>query len=147
MPLSMARIALLAVTTARAGAFVAGRHSSAPRLLAQRFRGGARASTVVEGEVGTDSYKLFFTEGDKKISPWHDIPLQPDGADKDVFNMVVEIPKARGAGARAEIARERRRRASRSPGRRRPRRLLHALRSPARSPSRSPARVWRALRR
>ena len=37
--------------------------------------GGAvkMASTSVAGDVGTDSYRLFFKDGDKTISPWHDI--------------------------------------------------------------------------
>ncbi|KAJ1448785.1 putative inorganic pyrophosphatase [Pelagophyceae sp. CCMP2097] len=58
-------------------------------------RGGARmASTVVEGEVGTESYRQFFTDASgAKISPWHDISLAPAGAEKDVFNMLTEIPK------------------------------------------------------
>ena len=39
------------------------------------FVGGAirMASTSVSGEVGTESYRLFFKDGDKTISPWHDI--------------------------------------------------------------------------
>mmetsp|Transcript_15217 Transcript_15217/g.20134 ORF Transcript_15217/g.20134 Transcript_15217/m.20134 type:complete len:275 (+) Transcript_15217:107-931(+) len=50
-------------------------------------------ATVIEGEVGTESYKQYFVENDKKISPWHDIPISPDGAAEDIFNMITEIPK------------------------------------------------------
>lgn len=35
------------------------------------------------------SIRLFFKEGDRSISPWHDIPLQ-NGAH---FNFINEIPK------------------------------------------------------
>merc|ERR1719253_1062057 len=59
--------------------------------------------TVDEGETNTMEYKKFFTDDSgAKISPWHDIPLQPDGADKDVFNMVTEIPKM--TTAKMEVA-------------------------------------------
>jgi len=52
------------------------------------------ASTTVEGEVGTESYRQFFTDkAGKKISPWHDIALSPEGAASGVYNMVTEIPK------------------------------------------------------
>ena len=39
------------------------------------FVGGAirMTSTSVAGDVGTESYRLFFKDGDKTISPWHDI--------------------------------------------------------------------------
>jgi inorganic pyrophosphatase len=48
-----------------------------------------RAATTTAGEAGTETYRLFFTEGDKNISPWHDIPLK----NGDMFNFVNEIPK------------------------------------------------------
>jgi len=62
--------------------------------------GGAvkMASTSVAGDVGTDSYRLFFKDGDKTISPWHDIPLK----DGDLYNAVIEIPKY--TKAKMEIA-------------------------------------------
>jgi inorganic pyrophosphatase len=43
------------------------------------------------GEIGTKKYRIFFKDSinDKKISPWHDIPLK----DGDFFNFVTEIPK------------------------------------------------------
>lgn len=50
----------------------------------------ARAvATRQEGEPGTESYRLFFTEGASTVSPWHDIPLK----NGDLFNFVTEIPK------------------------------------------------------
>ena len=54
-------------------------------LQISAFRGFARGSrglvgaairmtsTSVSGETGTESYRLFFKDGDKTISPWHDI--------------------------------------------------------------------------
>jgi len=63
------------------------------RGAAKTARVAARAaSTVVEGEAGTESYRQFFTDASgAKISPWHDIALSPGGA--GVYNMVTEIPK------------------------------------------------------
>eukprot|EP00595_Chromulina_sp_UTEXLB2642_P001784 CAMPEP_0196761794 /NCGR_PEP_ID=MMETSP1095-20130614/1089_1 /TAXON_ID=96789 ORGANISM="Chromulina nebulosa, Strain UTEXLB2642" /NCGR_SAMPLE_ID=MMETSP1095 /ASSEMBLY_ACC=CAM_ASM_000446 /LENGTH=249 /DNA_ID=CAMNT_0042111753 /DNA_START=26 /DNA_END=771 /DNA_ORIENTATION=- len=48
-------------------------------------------STKVIGEVSTTSYRLLFTNDDKTISPWHDIPL----IDKStgLYNFITEIPK------------------------------------------------------
>jgi len=52
------------------------------------------------GELGTDSYRIFFTdEKNKKISPWHDIPLRTGGT---LFNYINEIPK--NTRAKMEIA-------------------------------------------
>merc|ERR1719181_721573 len=56
------------------------------------------ASTSVKGEAGTESYRMFFEEGGKTISPWHDIPLK----DGDLYNAVIEIPKY--TKAKMEIA-------------------------------------------
>ena len=50
----------------------------------------SRAATSVAGEAGTESYRMFFEDGGKKISPWHDIPLKADGG---MYNFVNEIPK------------------------------------------------------
>lgn len=35
-------------------------------------------------------YRIFFKEGEKAISPWHDIPLSAGG---NLYNFVCEIPK------------------------------------------------------
>jgi len=45
------------------------------------------------GQYGTTEYQLYFKDKsrNKKISPWHDIPLYKDEESK-VFNFVVEIP-------------------------------------------------------
>ncbi|CAN6458865.1 unnamed protein product [Victoria cruziana] len=55
-----------------------------------------------EGQPSTLDYRLFFFDkSGKKVSPWHDIPLQlGDG----VFNFVVEIPKE--TSAKMEVATE-----------------------------------------
>jgi len=42
-----------------------------------------------EGNAGTTEFRVFFKDGAKVISPWHDIPLK----DGDLFNFVNEIPK------------------------------------------------------
>ncbi|CAM9843899.1 unnamed protein product, partial [Chrysoparadoxa australica] len=46
------------------------------------------------GVYGTSGYQLALTGGaaGRDISPWHDVPLSPEGAPPGVFNMVVEIP-------------------------------------------------------
>eukprot|EP00635_Sarcinochrysidales_sp_CCMP3193_P003371 CAMPEP_0118897080 /NCGR_PEP_ID=MMETSP1166-20130328/4636_1 /TAXON_ID=1104430 /ORGANISM="Chrysoreinhardia sp, Strain CCMP3193" /LENGTH=284 /DNA_ID=CAMNT_0006836147 /DNA_START=29 /DNA_END=883 /DNA_ORIENTATION=+ len=57
-------------------------------------RRGFKTSIAVEGEEGTESYKQFFVNpSGEKVSPWHDIPMQPLDAPAFVFNMVTEIPK------------------------------------------------------
>mmetsp|Transcript_1735 Transcript_1735/g.3969 ORF Transcript_1735/g.3969 Transcript_1735/m.3969 type:complete len:329 (+) Transcript_1735:42-1028(+) len=48
-------------------------------------------TTEQVGEVATESFRLKFKEGDKVVSPWHDIPLE--GSTAGSYNMVVEIPK------------------------------------------------------
>lgn len=48
----------------------------------------ALRSTLVEGELGTESYKNYYTSEGSKKSYWHDIPLSPDGAAEGVYNMV-----------------------------------------------------------
>lgn len=59
--------------------------SRAPfRLLAR-----AAYTTTQTGETGTIDYRLVFSDGAKKISPWHDIPLKAG----ELFNFVNEIPK------------------------------------------------------
>jgi hypothetical protein len=42
--------------------------------------------------------RFFFDRSGNRISPWHDIPLQPEGAAADVFNFICEIPKGWVAG-------------------------------------------------
>lgn len=59
----------------------------APNRFARAF---ARAATTSPaGQAGTETYRVFFKDGDKNISPWHDIPLKSG----DLFNFVNEIPK------------------------------------------------------
>jgi len=51
------------------------------------------------GEVGTDSFRLFFKgEGSASVSPWHDVPLK----EGEHYNMLTEIPKM--TKAKMEIA-------------------------------------------
>jgi len=69
-----------------------GFQSSAVRLGSRaRWASTTQAlSTDVEGEAGTESFRLFFKEDDKAVSPWHDIALYADGG---LVNLVTEIPK------------------------------------------------------
>lgn len=48
--------------------------SLAPRI--GRLMSRNAITTSVAGEAGTESFRIFFGEGDKTISPWHDIPLK-----------------------------------------------------------------------
>eukprot|EP01101_Sappina_pedata_P010035 TRINITY_DN6221_c0_g1_i1.p2 TRINITY_DN6221_c0_g1~~TRINITY_DN6221_c0_g1_i1.p2 ORF type:complete len:281 (-),score=138.34 TRINITY_DN6221_c0_g1_i1:118-960(-) len=50
-------------------------------------------TTSTTGQDGTLEFRIFFEKDGKKISPWHDIPLEAD-ASKKLFNFVVEIPRA-----------------------------------------------------
>lgn len=59
----------------------------------------ASISTEVKGEAKTESFRQFFKEDSKNISPWHDIPLKDDNGN---YNMVVEIPKM--TKAKMEVA-------------------------------------------
>lgn len=76
-------------TTARAS-------FSVQRLAAVQLHG---LSTEQQGETATESFRLQFKDGDKTLSPWHDIDLKnEDGS----YNMVVEIPKM--TKAKMEVA-------------------------------------------
>jgi inorganic pyrophosphatase len=55
-------------------------------------------TTYISGEEGTTSYRVFYKDGDKIISPWHDIPLK----NGEFFNFINEIPK--NTKAKYEIA-------------------------------------------
>jgi len=46
-------------------------------------------------ENGEDRKYLHRLAGDRRISPWHDIPLRPigAGASEDLFVFICEIPK------------------------------------------------------
>ncbi|CAN7993420.1 unnamed protein product [Ixodes hexagonus] len=58
-------------------------------------------STVERGSPNSLNYSLYFRQGTKYISPFHDIPMFADQA-KRVYNMVVEVP--RWTNAKMEIA-------------------------------------------
>ena len=47
-------------------------------------------------------FRMFFKDGDKKISPWHDIPLK---ASSGAYNFVCEIPKESSAKMECAIVR------------------------------------------
>lgn len=64
--------------------------------------GDSAQYTVEErGSINTLDYRIFFKGPQGYISPWHDIPLFADEANK-VYNMIVEIP--RWSNAKMEIA-------------------------------------------
>ncbi|KAL6580885.1 Soluble inorganic pyrophosphatase 6, chloroplastic [Orobanche minor] len=53
-----------------------------------------------EGRPETLDYRVFFLDNSwKKISPWHDVPLQLGDS---IFNFIVEIPKE--SSAKMEVA-------------------------------------------
>ena len=54
-------------------------------LAAQLHSTTTEVATEVAGEVATESFRLLFKEGDKAVSPWHDIPLKNDDGS---YNMV-----------------------------------------------------------
>jgi inorganic pyrophosphatase len=56
-------------------------------------------ATKTAGDAGTESFRIFFTEGSSNISPWHDIPLKAAGG---LFHFVNEIPK--NTKAKMEVA-------------------------------------------
>ena len=58
----------------------------------------AAITTTTAGTAGTESFRLVFKDGDKTISPWHDIPLK----DGELFNFINEIP--RYTKAKMEVA-------------------------------------------
>ncbi|XP_064458709.1 uncharacterized protein LOC135369032 isoform X2 [Ornithodoros turicata] len=49
-------------------------------------------TTVERGRPNTKDYWMFFKYGDSFISPFHDIPMYADEANR-TYNMVVEIPR------------------------------------------------------
>ncbi|CAN8251648.1 unnamed protein product [Cochlearia groenlandica] len=59
-----------------------------------------KVQTIEQGQSETLDYRVFFQDGSgKKVSPWHDIPLNlGDG----VFHCIVEIPKE--SSAKMEVA-------------------------------------------
>lgn len=54
-------------------------------LASARFSAIAGISTDVIGQEKTESFRLKFKEGEKTLSPWHDIDLSNDDGS---FNMV-----------------------------------------------------------
>jgi len=71
--------------------------SAATRLPASRLMRSfsritsPRMVTLEEaGEFGTTDYSMTFKDGDKVVSPWHDMPLELEGG---LYNMLTEIPK------------------------------------------------------
>ncbi|CAG7721219.1 unnamed protein product [Allacma fusca] len=78
------------------------------RFAVQASRGDRKLTRIMSytieerGGVNQPDYRVYFRNAaGVPISPFHDIPLQPD-PEKKVFNMVVEIP--RWTNAKMEIA-------------------------------------------
>jgi len=72
--------------------------------LTRSYRTGSKMSNYrieERGEADTESYRVYFRNDDGPVSPFHDIPLQPDPS-KKIYNMVVEIP--RWTNAKMEIS-------------------------------------------
>lgn len=49
----------------------------------------------MQGDNTTDKFRIFFSDGGKALSPWHDIPLK--AAEPNTYNFVCEIPKETSA--------------------------------------------------
>jgi len=67
------------------------------------------SGAMVEGQYGTHAFALFFTDGAKQVSPWHDLPLvagvdSSSGAGYSTMTFVVEIPM--GSTAKMEVMKE-----------------------------------------
>ncbi|KAG5865297.1 hypothetical protein JTB14_013793 [Gonioctena quinquepunctata] len=60
-------------------------------------------SILERGSLYSTDYRVFIQDENGPISPFHDIPLVVD-AEKNIFNMVVEIP--RWTNAKMEITHE-----------------------------------------
>jgi inorganic pyrophosphatase len=78
-------LAMLAAVLARSTAF---------SLTGFSLKAGSSLKMITTSVSGTpagfsESYRLFFEENGKKISPWHDIPLKSG----EYYNAVIEIPK------------------------------------------------------
>eukprot|EP00976_Prorocentrum_cordatum_P098757 1191551-Prorocentrum_minimum.AAC.2 len=52
------------------------------------------------GSFPSTEYRIFFTEGEKTISPWHDVPLYNDDG---TLNAIIEIPKESKAKVRTRM--------------------------------------------
>jgi inorganic pyrophosphatase len=64
-------------------------HSFSFDLYLNRVAARTAVTITNTGEVGTDSFRVVFKDGDKIISPWHDIPLK----NGDLYNFINEITK------------------------------------------------------
>jgi len=82
---------------ARVSGFVLAHGGKVP--TPSRWASKLAATTEVAGEAGTESFRLFFKDGDATTSPWHDIPLE---AGDGLYNLITEIPKM--TKAKMEIA-------------------------------------------
>ncbi|KAI8053659.1 inorganic pyrophosphatase [Gilbertella persicaria] len=75
-------------------------------LSSQRFGVFVRYSStyrpVKVGQPFTAAYRIYIEKDGQVISPFHDIPLYSDEKDKNIVNMVVEIP--RWTNAKVEIS-------------------------------------------
>ncbi|GFY62949.1 inorganic pyrophosphatase [Trichonephila inaurata madagascariensis] len=58
-------------------------------------------TTIERGSQNTLGYRIFYTDENGPISPFHDIPLFADKENK-IYNMIVEVP--RWTNAKMEIA-------------------------------------------
>merc|ERR1719217_1629842 len=86
-------LAVLGLATTGLNVNAAGSRVVSSRLLrsVSRLAGGVRMVDLEEsGDFGTKEYTMTFKDGDKVISPWHDMPLE---AGNGMYNMLTEIPK------------------------------------------------------
>ncbi|KAK1847167.1 inorganic pyrophosphatase [Colletotrichum chrysophilum] len=56
------------------------------------------------GARNTEDWRIWLTKDDDPISFWHDIPTWPDVSDRQIINVVIEVP--RWQDAKIEMARD-----------------------------------------
>ena len=56
----------------------------------------------MQGDIESMDWRMYFSEGGKAISPWHDIPLSSGGS---TYNFVCEIPKETKAKMECSLVR------------------------------------------
>ena len=73
---------------------------SAPVKMATRTM--AAFTSDSKGDFPSIEYRIFFKDGEKVISPWHDVSLYNDDG---TLNAIIEIPKETMAKVRIDGAR------------------------------------------
>lgn len=62
----------------------------AQKAVRMSTKATAAYSSEAKGDFPSMEYRIFFKDGEKTISPWHDVPLYNDDG---TLNAIIEIPK------------------------------------------------------